>query len=191
MRCASCLEISWNIFCKECQKNLLIPQITKRSVGTLEVYSFYHYWDLERFLLTKHTPLGFRVFKALAKISMRPFMASFIQNDPRDVWVVGVDENIRDGYSHVAVMTHQMRFLGVNVSHGALKSKNAVKYSGKSLQYRLENRREFVYSGPKGVDVILVDDIITSGLTLQEAYTSVSQADNRVLFALTLADARQ
>jgi len=40
-------------------------------------------------------------------------------------------------------------------------------------------------------DVILVDDIITTGLTLSQAIQSVEAEGKNVLFCLTLADARK
>ena len=70
-------------------------------------------------------------------------------------------------------------------------AKNRVNYSGRSLQYRLENPRDFVYTGKSGVDVILVDDIITTGITLQEAQKVLIKKGVNVLFALTLADVEE
>jgi competence protein ComFC len=66
-----------------------------------------------------------------------------------------------------------------------------VNYSGKSLQYRLEHPRDFVYTGKSGIDVILVDDIVTTGITLQEAQKVLMEHDVNVLFALTLADVEE
>jgi len=40
------------------------------------------------------------------------------------------------------------------------------------------------------IEVILVDDIVTTGLTLQEAETILNKNGIVVLFALTLADAK-
>jgi len=122
---------------------------------------------------------------------MKPFIEAFVPYDLRDIYIVGVDEAIKHGYSHVAILTHSMSRSNIKVAHGVLRSTKDIKYSGKSLQYRLENSRDFIYSGPTNCDIILVDDIITSGLTLQQAYDAVSQKGNRVLFALTLADAQK
>ncbi len=70
-------------------------------------------------------------------------------------------------------------------------AKNRVNYSGRSLQYRLDNPRDFVYKGKSGIDVILVDDIITTGITLQEAQKVLIEKGVNVLFALTLADVEE
>jgi competence protein ComFC len=66
-----------------------------------------------------------------------------------------------------------------------------VNYSGKSLQFRLEHPRDFVYKGKSNIDVILVDDIITTGITLQEAQKVLMTHGVNVLFALTLADVEE
>jgi len=66
-----------------------------------------------------------------------------------------------------------------------------VNYSGRSLQFRLEHPRDFVYKGKSNIDVILVDDIITTGITLQEAQKVLMSHGINVLFALTLADVEE
>jgi competence protein ComFC len=75
--------------------------------------------------------------------------------------------------------------------HSSLQAKNRVNYSGKSLQFRLENPRDFIYRGKSNIDVILVDDIITTGITLQEAQKVLIEHGVNVLFALTLADVEE
>ena len=68
---------------------------------------------------------------------------------------------------------------------------NRVHYSGKSLQYRLEHPREFVYTGKSDIDAILVDDIITTGITLQEAQKVLIENGVNVLFDLTLVNVEE
>lgn len=187
MRCLSCHKLSFNTFCQTCQTNLLKPHVTKRVVGTLEVYSFFNYQHIEDLLLTKHTPQGFKLYKALAKLSFKPFMKKFMQETNERVYVVGIDEDVKSGYAHVALLTHEMKMKNVKVQHAKLMAQNKVNYSGKKLQFRLENPRDFVYSGKKGVEVILVDDIITTGTTLIEAASLLRKSGVKVLFGLTLA----
>ena len=188
MRCLSCHKLSMATFCKICQERLLKPTVTKRTINGLEVYSFFKYQHIQDLLLTKHTPQGFKIYKALAKLSFKLFIDNFIESDPRDIYVVGVDENVKSGYSHVALLTHEMSQKHVKVLHGKLMAQNLVNYSGKKLQYRLENPRDFIYSGKKDIEVVLVDDIITTGTTLKEAKQVLEKEGVRVLFALTLAD---
>ena len=191
MRCLSCHKLSISTFCETCQNNLLKPSVTKRTFGSLEVYSFFNYQHIEDLLLTKHTPQGYQLYRALARLSFRPFIKKFIENDPREVYVVGIDENVKSGYSHVALLTHEMRHKYVHIEHAKLMATNSVNYSGKTLQFRLENSREFEYKGKKDIEVILVDDIVTTGTTLKEATETLKLNGVDVLFALTLATVRE
>ena len=188
MRCISCHKLSMATFCQQCQDRLLKPTVTKRTINGLDVYSFFKYQHIQDLLLTKHTPQGFKIYKALAKLSFKLFIDNFIEKDPREVYVLGIDENIKSGYSHVALLTHEMSHKHVKVLHGKLMARNLVNYSGKKLQYRLENPRDFDYTGFKDIEVILVDDIITTGTTLKEAKQVLEKHGVKVLFALTLAD---
>lgn len=84
-----------------------------------------------------------------------------------------------------------MKTKSSKILHASLLAQNSVTYAGKTLAYRLSNPRDFHYSGPNDIDAILVDDIITTGVTLQEAQKSLTQHGVNVLFALTLADAKE
>ncbi len=191
MRCFSCAKLSFKIICDTCKKNLFPTTIGTRTIGTLDVIYFYKYSHLESLLHTKHKPEGHRIYKALSLMTMRPFMEEFLESDEREVYVVGVDEYAKNAYAHVAVLTEAMKVANVKVKHASLMARSRVKYSGKSLQFRLQNPRDFVYNGKKGVDAILVDDIITTGITLQEAQKVLMQAGVNVLFALVLADVKE
>lgn len=190
MRCLSCHTLSWQTFCVDCRSRLLQPSITKRQIGTLEVYSFFKYQHIEDLLLTKHTPQGFQLYKALADISFRPFIANFMREDNREITIIGIDETIKNGYSHVALLTHAMKHPQVKIQYAKLLAENKVTYAGKSLQYRLQNPRQFRYTGEEHIEAILVDDIVTTGTTLQEAKAVLQLQGVEVLFALTLADAK-
>jgi competence protein ComFC len=175
-------------FCKFCQEKLLKPTVTKRTLNDLEVYSFFKYQHIQDLLLTKHTPQGFKVYKALAKLSFRLFIEKFMKDSHSKIYVIGVDESVKSGYSHVALLTHELKHKNVEVLHANLMAKNRVNYAGKSFQYRLENSRAFEYHGSSDIEVILVDDIITTGTTLKEAREVLVKNGVEVLFALTLAD---
>ena len=190
MRCFSCHRFSLSTICKNCKARLFAPTIRKRKVGSLDVISFYRYSTLESLLLHKHKPEGYRIFRELADATLKPFIENFVREDPKPVAVIGIDERVKGGYSHVATMTRRMKTRLSTPLHASLLSRNHVNYAGKTLQYRLDHPRDFQYCGPKGIDVILVDDIITTGITLQEAQSTLKQHNVNVLFALTLADAR-
>ena len=121
---------------------------------------------------------------------MKPFIQKFVQEDSSPVGIIGIDETVKSGYSHVACLTQKMKTTVSTPYHASLLSQNSVNYAGKTLQYRLDHPRDFQYKGPKGIDVILVDDIITTGITLQEAQLTLQKHQVNVLFALTLADAQ-
>ena len=191
MRCFSCSKLSLPILCKTCVSQLFVPSMSTRKVGTLDVISFFKYSDIERLLHSKHKPEGYRIYKALAKMTMKPFIAEFVESDDRDVYIVGIDEYVKSGYAHVALLTRAMKTNYSIPQHSSLLAKNRVNYSGKSLQFRLENPRDFVYRGKSNIDVILVDDIITTGITLQEAQKVLIEHGVNVLFALTLADVEE
>ncbi len=191
MRCFSCSTLSFKILCKQCIEQLFIPTISTRKVGTLDVISFFKYSTLETLLHSKHKPEGFRIYKALANMTMKPFIEEFVESDNRDVYIVGIDEYVKSGYSHVALLTRAMKTKTSMIQHSSLMAQNRVNYSGKNLQFRLENPRDFLYTGKSNIDVILVDDIITTGITLQEAQKVLISHGVNVLFALTLADVEE
>lgn len=191
MRCYSCAKLSLDVICKTCQKELLSPQIHKRKIGTLDVISFYQYSTIESFLHTKHKPEGYRIYKKISKITMKPFILEFCKNLKNEVYIMGVDEYVGSGYSHTALLTKELKTPYTAVLHGKLLAKNRISYSGKDLQFRLNNPRKFTYTGPKDIDVILVDDTVTTGITLQEAQGVLFNYGVNVLFALTLANAEE
>ncbi len=190
MRCLACHKLSWQTFCKPCQDKLLQPSISKRKIGSLEVYSFFKYKNIEDLLLTKHTSQGYIIYRALAKQTFRPFIKNFITEDSRPIYIIGVDESVKNGYSHVSLLTKELNYRESKTLYYRLIATNPIKYAGKNLQFRLENPRNFQYRGEKDIEVILVDDIITTGTTLQEASRVLQQNQVKVLFALTLADAK-
>ncbi len=191
MRCYSCAKLSLSILCKHCKETLFKTQTGTRTIGTLDVISFYKYSTIESLLLTKHKPEGYRIYKALATMLLKPFAAEFAENADSEVYIIGVDEYVKSGYAHVALLTHAMKTEKTTPLHASLMAQNRVNYSGKNLQFRLANPRNFKYTGKKNIDAILVDDIITTGITLQEAQKVLMQHGVNVLFALTLADVEE
>lgn len=191
MRCFSCSKLSFSIICIRCKDQLFVPTVSTRKIGTLDVISFFKYSTLESLLHSKHKPEGYRIYKALAQMTLQPFIKEFVENDDRDVYIVGIDEVVKNGYAHVALLTRAMKTKYTIPQHSALMARNRVNYSGKTLQFRLEHPRDFVYTGKSNIDVILVDDIITTGITLQEAQKVLMVHGVNVLFALTLADVEE
>ena len=191
MRCFSCHRLSRQIVCKECASRYFRPRHRMRRIGTLEVHSFFRYGDIEPFLLTKHTPPGWRIYRWMGQEVLRPFFETFARAQGSQIAVIGVDERPKGGYAHIAALTRPLHTLPrLQVRHGLLRAGRDVSYAGRSLQYRLDHPREFHYTGPAGIEAILVDDIVTTGTTLYEARAVLEAAGVDVLFAVTLADAR-
>ncbi|SHO80326.1 Possible purine/pyrimidine phosphoribosyltransferase [hydrothermal vent metagenome] len=176
--------------CKKCKKDIFKPNIIKRYIGNLEVYSFYKYQDISEFITSKYTIIGYRVYKELATITTKPFINKFIENIDKSIYIIGVDEHIDYGYSNVAILTHSMKTKLSTPLHSKLIAQNRVSYAGKSLEFRVNNSRNFKYIGKENIEAILVDDTITTGITLQEAYLVLQKHNVSVLFAVTLADAK-
>jgi len=187
LRCLSCSSLSFKIFCRECQREFLTPSLYKRDIKKFSIYSLFKYGDISEILTTKHTPVGYRVYKFLGKEILKPFIIEFIKNYGREIYIIGVDEKVKSGYSHIALLTHQLNGIeNIKVLHSAILSQNSVSYSGKSREFRLKNPRKFIYSGKRDIEVILIDDIITTGTTLKEARDILEKSGVKVLFGVTL-----
>ncbi len=193
MRCQSCHRLSWSVVCDACRDRLLVPSPTSRKIGTLEVVSLFAYEHLEPFLLTKHTPTGWRVYRYFGRHFIAPFLDEFVQKISQEtaIRVVTAGSEVSHGYSHTAAMLHGLRHVRLRSDPVGLRARHAVHYAGKSLAYRLAHPRGFVYTGPPGGDAILLDDIVTTGLTLQEAARTLEQRNVNVLFGLVMADAQR
>jgi len=194
MRCFSCDALSIKPVCDDCVKEFLTPEFIEKRVGNLDVVSFFDYYLTVEFVKSKYIPSGYRVYKYLAKKFFNDFLTSYANNliTNKKIYLIGVDENVDRGYSNVALLVHYGAKNNKLIPlHNALKAKNKVKYAGQTLEFRLKNPRNFKYSGPKNIDAILIDDTITTGTTLQEAYRVLKEANVKVHFALTLANAKE
>lgn len=188
MRCLMCERLSLEHICKDCQNTFLTPSIHRRKIlGTIEVVSFYKYGDIKELLHTKHTDIGYYIYSILAKNSIAKFASEF--EYPHKVASIGVDDYTGSGYSHTAILNRALKSRYIKPLFGTLRAKNRISYSGKSKQFRLLNPRDFELKKPNEKRVILVDDIITTNLTLTQAVAALQKENIEVLFCLTLADA--
>jgi len=191
VRCFGCNKLSLEPLCAECTTKFLSPNITKRKAGSLEVISLFGYKDISHLLLSKHTPSGFRLYKYISKVVLKPFLQEFASNIDEPVSLIAIDERVgKSGYSHTAIMSHYAQNDKIVPQYAKLIATNNISYAGKSLQYRLDHPREFEYRGKSDIEAILIDDIITTGTTLNQAQIALSSYGVEVLFAVTLADAR-
>jgi len=183
-----CERWSLTHICKACQQTLLSPQLhTRKILGSIPVYSFFPYDEIESLLLTKHTDLGYYIYTILAKRSLRTFARKW-QYENR-VASIGIDDNARSGYSHTAVLNKALESHNITPYYGKLRATQEFKYAGKSAEERLINPRKFVYAPFAENEVILVDDIVTTGTTLSEAAETLHTQGKKVILCLTLTDA--
>ena len=189
MRCFSCHKFSFKAVCDDCHMTLFTPTVSTRHIGSLDVISFFGYKNIEKYILSKFDSSGYRIYRYFAKMHIKPFLQSFEEGIDKRCYLIAVDENVNRGYSHTAVLSHYSATDKIKPLHSTLTASQRVEYAGKSLSFRLSNPRDFKYTGPSEIDAILIDDIITTGLTLHEAHITLKHAGVNVLYALTIANA--
>jgi len=191
MRCLSCNRFSLEPVCKKCALIYLKPQMIEKRVGNIDVISFFDYYLVSELVKSKYIISGYRFYKFVAKRFFQPFIKAYVSSyKDKKIYIIGVDENVIRGYSNIALLTHYgSKNSGAKALHNVLKASNSIKYAGKSLEYRLKNPRDFKYLGPKNIDVILIDDVVTTGTTLQEASIVLKNSGVNIHFALTVANA--
>jgi len=188
MRCMICERFSLSHICSSCQSSLLSPMLHKRKIlGSIPVYSFYPYNEIESLLLTKHTDVGYYIYTILAKRSLGSFAKTWEYGYP--VASIGIDDHASGGYSHTAVLNRALKSPNITPLYGKLRAENQHKYAGKSVEERLLNPRSFRYQPFGEEEVILVDDIVTTGTTLSEASELLHANGKKVIMCLTLSDA--
>jgi competence protein ComFC len=102
---------------------------------------------------------------------------------------VGIDDRAESGYSHTAVLNRALKSNTIVPQYGKLRASQHYKYAGKSVEERLMNPRLFMYTPFSEHEVILVDDIVTTGTTLSEATEVLHAKGKKVILCLTLTDA--
>jgi len=182
LKCLLCENFCFDVICKKCQTEFLIPSIQKRD----NIISFYSYEDIENLLKYKYHPFGSRVFKILANNSFAKFTKVYKEK----IYSISIDDNFKKGYSHTAILNHSLKSKFITPIYKKLLSQNKITYAGKSLEYRLNNPRNFKYTGLKNIDVILVDDVVTTGTTINEAKEILEKNGVNVAFCMVLVDKR-
>lgn len=190
MKCLLCENLSLSHICSSCQELFLQPSLSKRKIANnIEVFSFYKYQDIKELLHTKHSDLGYYLYKILAKNSFAKFAQEFAF-DTKLASIAIDDKPLVYGYSHTAILNQALKSKYITPRANKLRAQNSVSYSGKSKEFRIMNPRNFTCRPIKEENVILVDDIITTGSTLTQAIQTLHVNKKEVLFCLTLADAK-
>ncbi len=120
----------------------------------------------------------------MAKSSVKPFFKSF--DYPNEVNLIPIDD-IPKVYAHTAILAKMGKTKNIKPLFGALHAGNKVQYAGKDLQFRQDNPKDFVLKKIPKKEVILIDDIVTTGTTLLEAKKVLEKNGVKVLFAVTVA----
>lgn len=186
MRCLVCRKWSFRIICKTCQEEFLILKPKIRLVGDIKVYSFYSYEDIAFLLNTKYYAIGSRVFNILAK-KASVYFSQNLSDSLSEVYGVGIDDNPKKGYSHTGILLKNFSS-SIKPIYGELNARNKIQYAGKSLAFRQNNPKNFSFK-VKNRNLVIFDDIITTGTSILEAKNVIEKNNNRVLFALVLSDA--
>jgi competence protein ComFC len=185
-----CEKLSFKAICKPCVGRLLSENKKSRILDNkLKVYSFFGYSSIAPILHVKHHFWGHRVLNQIAKQTFGKFAERFSFKDK--VAAIGIDDVPQSGYSHTAILAKALKSPSIIPVYRALRATNNVKYSGQSYDFRRKHPRDFSVSLKGFSHAILVDDVITSGLTLKEASECLKKEGVNVLFALTLADAKE
>lgn len=189
MRCIVCYKLSIFTICKNC---LNIIKITPRSreLDGFKVYSFYDFSEVSFLLSLKYDYIGSKVYSILSK-KVLSYVQNILNNNIR-FYGVAVDDRINNkGYSHSAILLSHLKKCNITPMYHTLISTNNVNYAGKSLEFREKNPRNFVLKRSiYNKDIVLFDDIITTGLTIKEARDSINNAGGNAHFAFVLSDAK-
>ena len=157
---------------------MIKPEFRKKD----DIISFYDYEEIEKLIKYKYYKFGNRVLEILAKESMGKFFDLY----PEKLNIIPIDDNPAKGFAHTAVLAKSVK--GHNILYSSLHSQNKIHYAGKDLEFRLNNPKDFEYSGPENIDVVLIDDIVTTGSTLNEAKTVLKKHNVNLLFSVVLAN---
>lgn len=190
MKCFNCGSFALLDLCEHCIDELSEFSLGVRMLeGDFKVYSFYKYQDIKHLLHSKHKFYGYFAFNALAKIAFSRFKDFFAPQS--FVNAVALDDKVENGlYSHSAILARHLKTKFVKPLYRVLHSRSKVKYSGQSVAFRQKHKRRYELLKKPKFPVILVDDVVTTGLSLLEAKEILEKNKISVLFALVLADAK-
>ena len=190
MKCILCQNLSFKLICNDCDKKIKIFPKERKSFDGFMVYSFFDYQDIEYLLKSKYNLIGSRIYKILARKAFIYFKNEIDNSfNSLNIYGIGIDDRVKKYYSHSGVIINEFRHI-FKPLFGSLISTNNIHYAGQSLQYRQNNKKDFIYKGRSGIDAVLFDDVITTGLSIKEAREVLIKNKVNVLFALTLTDAR-
>jgi len=178
-----CENSSFSIICKDCRE-FLKPAVKLRG----NVVSFYPYEEISELIKYKYSKFGSRVFNLLSNYSFKPFGKYLSGKLDEKIYAIGIDDRVKRGYSHTAILVKNLKSKNIKPLFSVLHATNDVSYAGKTLSFRLENPRNFIYTGKKGIKAVLVDDVLTTGTTLNEAEEVLKKNGVEVVYKIVLSD---
>ena len=169
------------------------------------MFYYYGYSEIRELILSKHHEYGAVVLARIASLSLAKFplhlqreisansqnYEAFKTDGIFKFNAVPLDDDARSGYSHTAILARALKSELIEPKFHCLRAQNRVKYSGQSLEFRLKHKRNFKILTPPKFPVILVDDIITSGLSMLQARESLIQGGFTPVCGLVLANAKE
>ncbi len=206
MRCVNCGAFSLRTICAACAANLAECRLSMRQVEGFSVFYYYGYSEIRELILSKHHEYGAVVLARIASLSLAKFplyLQREIFTNPQNYEAfkttdgvfkfnaVQLDDDARSGYSHTAILARALKSELVEPKFHCLRAQNRVKYTGQSLEFRLKHKRNFKILTPPQFPVILVDDIITSGLSMLQARESLIDGGFMPVCGLVLANAKE
>nr|WP_315005178.1 ComF family protein [uncultured Campylobacter sp.] len=205
MRCVNCGAFSLRTICAACAANLAECRLSMRQVEGFSVFYYYGYSEIRELILSKHHEYGAAVLARIAYLSLAKFplhLQREISANPQNYETfktdgifkfnaVPLDDDARSGYSHTAILARALKSEIIEPKFHCLRAQNRVKYTGQSLEFRLKHKRNFKILTPPQFPVILVDDIITSGLSMLQARESLIDGGFMPVCGLVLANAKE
>ena len=206
MRCVNCGAFSLRMICAACAANLAECRLSMRQVEGFSVFYYYGYSEIRELILSKHHEYGAAVLARIASLSLAKFpihLRREISANPQNYEAfkttdgvfkfnaVPLDDDARSGYSHTAILARALKSELVEPKFHCLRAQNRVKYTGQSLEFRLKHKRNFKILTPPQFPVILVDDIITSGLSMLQAREALIDGGFMPVCGLVLANAKE
>ncbi|WP_298051154.1 ComF family protein [uncultured Campylobacter sp.] len=206
MRCVNCGAFSLRTICAACAANLAECRLGMRQVEGFSVFYYYGYSEIRELILSKHHEYGAAVLARIASLSLAKFPLDLrreISTNPQNYEAfkttdgifkfnaVPLDDDARSGYSHTAILARALKSELIEPKFHCLRAQNRVKYTGQSLEFRLKHKRNFKILTPPQFPVILVDDIITSGLSMLQARESLIDGGFMPVCGLVLANAKE
>lgn len=187
MKCLICENFSFNIICKACLDEIQIDPKKRILENNFTVYSFFNYGQVDFLLKSKYCIIGSRIYSVLSK-KASDYLKNTMDFEFNNTYSIGIDDRIKSYYSHTGIILNAFKNI-FSPNFGVLTSKNNITYSGKSLSFRKNHKKDFFYKGKSDINAILIDDIITTGISIMQAKEVLEKNNINVLFALTLSDA--